>query len=99
MPRDPGTLPPDSLQALLERYRVRELKPLAGLLASSLPTRKAELIALIAEHVRDAHRLRRLWDTLDELQQAAVAETLHGLWETWNRPARIRYVSCRPTKR
>ena len=56
---------------------MRELKPLARLLASSLPTRKAELIALISEHVMDPDRLRQLWDTLDAVQKTTVAETLY----------------------
>jgi hypothetical protein len=77
MTRNTTNLQPDALQALLERYRVRELKPLAGLLASYLPTRKAELIALISAYVRDPERLRQLWGALDTVQQAAVTETLY----------------------
>jgi hypothetical protein len=78
MSRETASPQPNSLQDLLERHRVYELKPLARLLAASLPTRKAELIALIAEHVRDLDRLRQLWDSLDEIQQAAVSEALYA---------------------
>lgn len=40
MTRDRTNLQPDTLQALLERYRVRELKPLAGVLAENVHPRQ-----------------------------------------------------------
>jgi hypothetical protein len=69
---------PDTLRGALENYTVPNLKKLAGLLESGLPTRKAELVALILRHLEDADRLRQLWNSLDTLQQAAVAEVVHS---------------------
>jgi hypothetical protein len=66
------------LREALESYTVPNLRKLAGLLASNLPTRKAELIAIIQEHMRSPERLRQLWADLDTLQQAAVAEAVYA---------------------
>ncbi len=69
---------PDTLSGALENYTVPNLKKLAGLLESGLPTRKAELVALILRHLEDTDRLRQLWGSLDTLQQAAIAEVVHS---------------------
>ena len=69
---------PDTLRGVLENYTVPNLKKLAKLLESGLPTRKAELVALILRHLKDTDRLRQLWASLDTLQQAAIAEVVHS---------------------
>lgn len=68
-----------ALEELLNARVVDELKKLARLLTGAkLPTRKAEIIAVIVremtEHTRD------YWDMLDDLQQKAVAEALYAPW-------------------
>jgi len=78
MPGGGSTPEPDLLRGVLESYTVPVLRGLAGLLDRGLPTRKAELVSLILEHLQDPLRLRQLWAELDERQQAAVAETVHS---------------------
>ena len=78
MPRGKRNVQPEALQDILDNYTVPNLRKLAGLLESGLPTRKDDLVALIARHLGDAARLRQLWQSLDRLQQAAVAEALHA---------------------
>ncbi len=56
---------------------VDELKKLLSLLPlQEKPTRKAELVNAIANYLLGAG-LKNLWQTLDELQQAAVAEAVY----------------------
>jgi hypothetical protein len=76
MRRGSRNVQPETLRELLENYTVPNLKKLAGLLESGLPTRKAEIVALMVRHLEDAERLRELWRSLDTLQQAAVSEAL-----------------------
>jgi len=68
--------------ALSEYMNADELKKLAALTGSRVPTRKAELIDLITRHL-DGNGLRTVWQSLDELQRAAVAEVVHSPWETF----------------
>ncbi|MGH9328693.1 MAG: hypothetical protein ACRD2B_18650 [Terriglobia bacterium] len=63
--------------ALNEYMTGEELKRLAALTATKLPTRKAELADLVARHLA-GERLHAVWQRLDELQQAAVAEVVHS---------------------
>ena len=63
--------------ALSEFMRVDDLKRLAALTKESLPTRKSDLAALIIRHL-EGEKLRRVWQSLDELQRAAVAEVVHS---------------------
>lgn len=60
-----------------------ELK-LASLTGGPVPTRKAEVGDLIAEHL-EGNRLRTAWQSLDELQKAAVAAVVH--WHGTQFPA------------
>ena len=78
MSRGGRNVRPDTLRGALENYTVPNLKKLAKLLESGLPTRKAELVALILRHLEDTERLRQLWASLDTLQQAAVAQVVHS---------------------
>jgi hypothetical protein len=62
----------------LKRHTVEELKKLLALLpVSEKPARKGELVAHILGQM-EGEGLRRLWSRLDELQRAAVAETVHS---------------------
>ena len=61
--------------ALSEFMNSDDLKKLAGLTKEKLPTRKADLAAVIMRHL-DGEKLRAVWQNLDELQRAAVAEVV-----------------------
>src|SRR2546423_6276985 len=62
----------------LNRLTVDELKKhLALLPTAEKPTRKPELVTEIARHLA-GDSLRRLWERLDETQQAAVSEVVHA---------------------
>jgi hypothetical protein len=63
--------------ALAEHMNVDELKVLASLTQTSSPTRKAELVEHIRKHL-EGDRLRIVWQSLDDLQKAAVAEVVHS---------------------
>lgn len=78
MPRGTRELQPELLEEFLYDYTVPILKKLAKLLTSNLPTRKAEIVAVIQREMEDPDRLRQLWQSLDTLQQAAVAEVVHS---------------------
>ncbi len=66
--------------ALGECMNTDDLKKLAALTRVKLPTRKAELADIIARHLA-GERLPTVWQGLDELQRAAVAEVVHS-WST-----------------
>jgi len=67
-----------TVEEALQQSSVDELKKLAALLSTNnKPTRKAELVAFIQRHLI-GENLRQLWRELDQLQQAAVAETVHS---------------------
>ncbi|MCZ6872797.1 MAG: hypothetical protein O7G88_04590, partial [bacterium] len=67
-----------TVQAALSLCTVDDLKKLAALLpAKTNVTRKAELVAFIAQHLQ-GDNLTKLWQQLDTLQQLAVAETLYS---------------------
>ncbi len=63
--------------ALSEQMKADELRKLASLTGGPVPTRKADLADLIAEHL-EGKGLRTAWQSLDELQKAAVAEVVHS---------------------
>lgn len=63
--------------ALSEFMNSDDLKTLAALTKEKLPTRKADLAAVIKRYL-DGDRLRTVWQCLDELQRAAVAEVVHS---------------------
>jgi hypothetical protein len=68
-----------TVRAALEAHRVDELKQLLALTADGRPpTRKPELVAALCEQLERQDLLRALWVRLDETQQAAVAEVVHG---------------------
>ena len=62
----------------LQSQTVDWLKKLAAALGEKkLPTRKADLITLIEQQL-EGDKLPGVWQRLDTLQQAAVAEAVHG---------------------
>jgi hypothetical protein len=63
--------------ALSEHMNADELKGLATLTKTRAPTRKAELVEHILTFL-EGDRLRTVWQGLDDLQQAAVAEVVHS---------------------
>jgi hypothetical protein len=67
-----------TVEIALQNRTVEQLKRLAALLPTgSKPTRKAELVAFILKHLQ-GQSLRALWQQLDSLGQAAVAEVVHS---------------------
>ncbi len=78
MPRGGRNIQPRILEEFLNNYTVPMLKKLALLVASNLPTRKADIIAIIRQHLEDTGRLQELWGELDKLQRAAVSEVVHS---------------------
>jgi len=63
--------------ALTEYMSSEDLRKLAALTKEKLPTRKGELAFLIMRHL-GGERLCIVWESLDELQRAAVAEVVHS---------------------
>jgi hypothetical protein len=63
--------------ALSEHMNADEIRKLATLTREKLPTRKADLAAVITRHL-EGDGLRTIWQCLDELQRAAVAEVVHS---------------------
>ena len=86
-----------TLEAALSEYmNSDDLKKLAALTKGKLPTRKADLAAVIVRHL-DGERLRMVWQGLDELQRAAVAEV--GPFEVDSVPRRPLSCQVRPRSR
>lgn len=63
--------------ALVEHMNVDDLKRLAKHTKQKIPTRKADIAAVIKNHLA-GDRLKSVWQGLDELQRAAVAEVVHS---------------------
>ena len=63
--------------ALVEHIKADDLRKLASLIGGRVPTRKADLADVIAKHL-EGHGLRIVWQSLDELQKAAVAEVVYS---------------------
>jgi hypothetical protein len=73
---DPGI--PTLAVALSNHMNTDELKALARLTKGPAPQRKPDLARHILEYL-DGDRLRMLWQSLDDLQKAAVAEVVHSM--------------------
>src|SRR5450759_2905326 len=72
---DEGIIP--TLELALDSMNADQLKKLAALTGQKVPSRKADIAALIVQHLA-GDRLRTAWEGLDELQRAAVAEAVHS---------------------
>ncbi len=66
-----------NLETALGSLTVEDLKKLAALTGEKVPIRKDALVAVIVNYLA-GDRLRKVWDGLDELQQAAVAEAVYS---------------------
>ncbi|NHZ71636.1 MAG: hypothetical protein GWP17_00920 [Aquificales bacterium] len=99
---------PTILAHFLQNMTVPELKALALLVDSNLPTRKGDVIAVLRQRLENIETLKKLYKQLDERQQTAVAETVHGSNDKydgrsftakygdtpdWNQPAKRRSYS------
>lgn len=63
--------------ALIEHMNADDLKKLAIHTNQKIPTRKADIAAVIERYL-DGERLKAVWQGLDDLQRAAVAEVVHS---------------------
>jgi len=68
---------PEYVREFLESYTVADLKSLVALVATEWPTRKAALVQEIMGHLLNITKLQALWNSLNDLQQHAVSETLN----------------------
>ena len=66
-----------TLKHALDSMRAEDLKKLASLTGESIPSRKDDVAAVIVKHLAGAG-LHTVWESLDELQRAAVAEAVHS---------------------
>ncbi len=71
-----------TLDAALELMTSQELRKLAGLTGEKIPSRKGDLVAVNRRHLA-GDRLRAVWQDLDELQRAAIAEVVHSVSTTF----------------
>ena len=77
-----------TLKSALAGYTVDNLKRLASLTGEKPPMRKVDIAAVIVRYLQ-GQRLHTVWQGLDELQQAAVAEVVHAD-SAWFDAARFR---------
>src|SRR5260370_35921772 len=63
--------------AVSEFMNAEDLKRLGALIGEKLPTRKADLAQVIICYL-EGERIRTVWQSLDEIQRAAVAEVVHS---------------------
>jgi len=63
--------------AVSEFMNAEDLKRLGALTGERLPTRKGDLAEVIIRHL-EGERIRSVWQCLDEIQRAAVAEVVHS---------------------
>jgi hypothetical protein len=66
-----------TLEIGLDSINADELKKLAALTGEKASGKKADIIAIVVRQLA-GDRLRTVWEGLDELQRAAVAETVHS---------------------
>jgi len=87
MPRKQTVEVLPSLQQALEVKTVDELKKLCALLSFDQKlTRKADLVTAILQQIEGA-KIQKIWQQLDELQKAAVAEVVHSAGNNYNADA------------
>lgn len=72
-----------TLELALDCMTADELRKLTALTGEKAPGRKADMAAVIVQHLA-GERLRSIWAGLDELQRAAVAEAVHSASAQFN---------------
>jgi hypothetical protein len=66
-----------TLKLALDCMTANELRKLTALTGEKAPSRKGDMAALVVQYLA-GERLRSIWEGLDELQRAAVAEAVHS---------------------
>jgi hypothetical protein len=66
-----------TLKLALDGMTADELRKLTALTGEKAPSRKGDMAALVVQYLA-GERLRSIWEGLDELQRAAVAEAVHS---------------------
>jgi hypothetical protein len=66
-----------TLELALRSKTSKDLRKLAAVTGKKVPSRKDDIAALIVQHLA-GERLAKVWESLDELQRAAVAEAVHS---------------------
>jgi Helicase conserved C-terminal domain len=66
-----------TVEEALARLTVRDLQVRAKAIATHVPSRKPQLVAMLVEQL-EGERLHALWERLGELERAAIAEVVHG---------------------
>jgi hypothetical protein len=66
-----------TLRHALDCMTADELRKLTALTGEKAPSRKGDMAALVVQYLA-GERLRSIWEGLDELQGAAVAEAVHS---------------------
>jgi hypothetical protein len=66
-----------TLEIGLDSVNTDELRKLAALTGQKVSGKKADIIAIIVRYLA-GERVRAVWEGLDDLQRAAVAETVHS---------------------
>ena len=66
-----------TLKLALDGMTANELRKLTALTGEKAPSRKGDMAALVVQYLA-GERLRSIWEGLDELQRAAVAQAVHS---------------------
>src|ERR1700757_1150878 len=66
-----------TLDMALSDMNTEGLRKLCALTGEKLPTRKFDLAQVVIRHL-EGERLRTLWQGLDQIDRAAVAEVVHS---------------------
>jgi hypothetical protein len=74
-----------TVQEALTQHNVDDLKKLAAFVpGDKIPTRKNDLVEYILPHLQGAS-LKNLWAQCDQVQQAAIAETVHSATDKYQK--------------
>ena len=85
-----------TIQQALETQTVDNLKKFCALLSNNLKlTRKADLVTAILPHL-EGKKLQKIWQQLDELQKAAVAEVVHSAGNDYRADAFVAKYGQKP---
>ena len=68
----------ETLREYLGNLTVDELRKLGRHVPAKIPTRKDDIVGVIHNAIMTGDGLTRLWEQLDQLQRAAVAEVVHS---------------------